>query len=264
VTDPKPVKPWYHRSLLPEWFSEWLAASVLIAIGFGVCFGLFLESRNPWIVAGVAGAIGFDIALVVLSLASARSLNTPEGQRLAPPALVRLPILTAMFGLGPFFWLTEGQIAIGAATDILGIAWLTLVVAAMAWRVRASLRRANACRPRTQFRPPSPSSRSVLASQSSLLGIAASGSLQRRCGPHAEREEHSRESTPHAPREGCRAGAVGNQRPVARGQPCFHLAEREGYVAFSLREKSAEVALRETSAHLIGSALRTSRGASGV
>jgi hypothetical protein len=122
---------------------EWLLASLLISIGFGICFGLFLDSRRPWVVAGIAAAAGFGLALVVLSLASARSPNTPEGQRLAPPAIIRVPILVALIGFGPFFWLIEGPAAAGLATEVLRLLWLALIVAAVGWRVRELLHKSN-------------------------------------------------------------------------------------------------------------------------
>lgn len=109
-----------------------MAVSLLIAVGFCQIFGLFLEAEPSWPVGLVAGAVGFGLGLEILA---ARSPNTLEGQRLAPPAVVRRPMVTAIIILIPFVWITEARIstlgskgatalATGPAAELIGLcAW---------------------------------------------------------------------------------------------------------------------------------------------
>ena len=147
MTEPPPRPPWYKRDLLPAWMPVWLAASALIALGFGVIFGLFLEDEGSWRVGLVAGTIGFGMGLVILTLASARSPDTPEGQRLAPPAVIRKTILTAVVALIPFIWVTDRRIRVpgrrgrnwtiltGAGAELIGLTALFLLALVAVWYV---------------------------------------------------------------------------------------------------------------------------------
>jgi hypothetical protein len=84
----------------------WLAASLMIAAGFAVAFGIFLDSENPLLVAAGAGAIGFGFALVILSIAAARA-KPGQSSSILPPAVIRLPLLTAVLALYPLIMVTD-------------------------------------------------------------------------------------------------------------------------------------------------------------
>jgi hypothetical protein len=151
----EPPKPWYQRSLLPPWLPEWLAVSVLIAVGFGICFALFLDTPSPWKTGLVATAIGFGLALLVLTLASAKSPKTPEGQRIAPPAVVRRPFLAGIATVIPLMWAINGQIDFtrgnlalkGPAVGIVGVLGLLVVAAGVALIVWDERRREGRIQP---------------------------------------------------------------------------------------------------------------------
>jgi hypothetical protein len=151
----EPPKPWHQRSLLPPGIPEWLAVSVLIAVGFGLCFALFLDAPNPWATGLVAAAIGFGLALLVLTLTSAKSSKTPEGQRIAPPAVVRRPILTGIPTVIPLMWAVTGRIDFtrgnlglkGPAAEVLGVLGLLVVVAGVALVVWDERRREGRIKP---------------------------------------------------------------------------------------------------------------------
>jgi len=152
VTEPPPRPPWYKRDLLPAWMPVWLGASLLIAIGFGVIFGVFLEDEGSWRVGLVATGIGFALALIILSAASAKSPNTPKGQRLAPPLVIRNPILTAIVTLWPHSWMTESRVSLsparswktivqGTVAEVAGTVLVVLIVAALSWHAYEARRR---------------------------------------------------------------------------------------------------------------------------
>ena len=144
MTEPTPRPPWYKRDLLPAWVPVWLGVSVLIALGFGVIFGFFLDDEASWRVGVVATGVGFGLALVILSVASARSPKTPEGQRLAPPDVVRVPILVGLLTLWPYSWMTERRVSLspskswktivqGTVAEVAGTALVVIIVGALAF-----------------------------------------------------------------------------------------------------------------------------------
>ena len=152
MTEPPSRPPWYKRDLLASWLPVWLGASLLIALGFGVIFGLFLEDEASWRVGLVATGLGFALALVILSVASAKSPNTPEGQRLAPPAVVRKPILIGIVTLWPYSWMTESRVSLspakswktivqGTIAEVAGTVLVVLIVAVLTWHVYEVRRR---------------------------------------------------------------------------------------------------------------------------
>ena len=152
MTEPPPRPRCYKRDLLPAWMPVWLGMSLLIALGFGVIFGLFLDDEASWRVGLVATGIGFALALVILSAASAKSPKTLEGQRLAPPAVVRNPILTAIVTLWPYSWMTESRVSLspskswktivqGAVAELAGTTLVMLIVGALAWHAYEVRRR---------------------------------------------------------------------------------------------------------------------------
>jgi glycerol uptake facilitator-like aquaporin len=152
VTGPPPKPPWYRRDLLPAWMPVWLGVSLLIALGFGVIFGLFLDDEGSWRVGLVATGIGFGLALIILSAASARSPNTPEGQRLAPPEVIRKPVLVGIVTLWPYSWMTERRVSLspakswktivqGTIAEVAGTVLVVLIVATLTWHVYEVRRR---------------------------------------------------------------------------------------------------------------------------
>ena len=153
MTETLPRPPWYRRDLLPAWLPTWLVASTLIGLGFAIAFGLGLGDTDPWGTAAVAGALGFGLGLVILTVASARSPKTPEGQRLAPPAVIRKPIFTALLAVIPLIWVMDRRInapgrhgsgwilVTGTAAEVIGLAALVAVAAAVAWTLLDNRRR---------------------------------------------------------------------------------------------------------------------------
>lgn len=148
----EPTVPFYKRELLPRWFPGWLAASLLVAAGFAVCFGLFLEGNDPVRTAAVAGLIGFALALLILSAATAR-YRGDKPNPLAPPAVIWRPMMTAVVLAFPLFWsldrrvtlpLRRGDVTIltGQAAEFVGIVGMITVASLLglaiwtAWRHR--------------------------------------------------------------------------------------------------------------------------------
>lgn len=107
MSEPKP--PWYRRPLLPAWFPTWLAVALLIAVGFGAAFGLLLDDPNPLRVTAVATPIGFGLAIVVLSLAAAK-YRGDKPNPIAPPEVIRYPVLTGIFTLWPLSWALDREV----------------------------------------------------------------------------------------------------------------------------------------------------------
>jgi hypothetical protein len=142
--------PWYKRDLLPLCFPGWLAASLLIAAGFAVCFGVFLEGGNRLATAAIAGLIGFGLALAILSIAAGRYRGSKPNP-LAPPAVIRRPILTAIVSVWPMMWVLErqvswpwgrgGTIVTGKPAEAMGIVVLIVIVGLVALANLAAYRR---------------------------------------------------------------------------------------------------------------------------
>lgn len=154
MTEPKP--PWYRRPLLPAWFPTWLAVAVLIAVGFGAAFGLLLDDPNPLWVGAVATLIGFGLAIIVLSLAAAR-YRGEKPNPIAPPAVVRYPVLTAILTLWPLSWALDrevrwpgrrgGVMLAGEAAVALGIVGLLVIAALIAMAIETDRRHTGVVRP---------------------------------------------------------------------------------------------------------------------
>jgi len=133
--------PWYKRNILPVWVPGWLAACLLIAAGFAVMFGLFLDDANPWRVAAIAAGCGFAIGVVILS-AAAMKYRGLRPNPFAPPAVVRYPVVTLMLVLPSMGWAVErritraatrggGIIVDGDAAEVIGLVVLFSIVAGL-------------------------------------------------------------------------------------------------------------------------------------
>jgi cbb3-type cytochrome oxidase subunit 3 len=144
--------PWYKRPILPAWFPGWLAASLLIALGFAAAFGFLLDSDSPLVTAAVAGALGFGIALTLLSVVAAR-YRSGKPNHLAPPAVIWRPIVTGLIVLYPVFWVSDRQIRLpsrhgtaptlfdGTVAEVIGLLVLFSIVVGLCWTLLNKHRR---------------------------------------------------------------------------------------------------------------------------
>ena len=146
MTEPSP--PWYRRSILPRWIPTWLAVAMLIAIGFALSFGFFLDDANPFRTAAVAGLLGFGIALLIQSVAGARLYRLEMPNPIAPPAYIGRPILTALLVCAPLFTALQRRLSTrsrtiltGDAAEALGLLGLFLVAGMILLAIAIECRR---------------------------------------------------------------------------------------------------------------------------
>jgi len=156
VSEPK--APFYRRNLLPSWFPGWLAACLLIALGFAVSFGVFLVSENRFLSAMYAGLLGFAFGLAILSIVAVRQ-RPGQTYRLAPPAAIRNPIVTALVAVYPFIAVTDRSIrwprrrghspelAGGTAAEALGLIGLSIIALFIVVRIWHDRRTMGIIRP---------------------------------------------------------------------------------------------------------------------
>jgi hypothetical protein len=148
--------PWYKRNILPAWLPGWLAASLLIAVGFAVMFGLFLEDPHPYDVAAKAGVAGFLIGVTILSVAAAR-YRGPKPNPIGPPEVVRYPVITLLVVLLPLRWALEREITTrpsrggrmlvaGAGAEALGLIVFLAIAAGLVGAIVAARRRSGTLR----------------------------------------------------------------------------------------------------------------------
>ncbi|HJZ89746.1 MAG TPA: hypothetical protein VKE40_02665 [Gemmataceae bacterium] len=148
--------PWYKRNILPAWLPGWLAACLLIAVGFAVMFGIFLEDPHPLEITAKAGFAGFLIGLVTLSVAATR-YRGHQPNPFAPPAAVRYPAITGLIALVPFIWVWDREITTGPSrggrvlvagtgAEVLGLIVLLAIAAGLVGAIAAVRRRPGTAR----------------------------------------------------------------------------------------------------------------------